>query len=172
MYCYNNLTLVKCNLSEVGEQMPKILKIKNDVVVIGLDDRSLREVRIDDCEFIPEVGMEVEIFGNETTVIVHKVEKIVEKNLEKGINIKIDNSNNVPLTTPLYVGGKVVNKTVYLLLAFFLGGFGIHKFYAGKIGTGIAFILFSWTFIPALIALIEFFVALFKTADSMGNIVV
>ena len=92
--------------------------------------------------------------------------------MEKGINIKIDNSNNVPLTTPLYVGGKVVNKTVYLLLAFFLGGFGIHKFYAGKIGTGIAFILFSWTFIPALIALIEFFVALFKTADSMGNIVV
>lgn len=152
--------------------MAKIIKIKNDVVVIGMDDKSLKEVRIDDCEFTPEVGMEVEIFGNETTVVVHRVEKVVEKDLEKGINIKIDNSNNAPYTAPVYVGGKVVNKTVYLLLAFFLGGFGIHKFYVGKIGAGIGYILFSWTFIPAFIAFIEFFIALFKTADSMGNIVV
>jgi predicted RNA-binding Zn-ribbon protein involved in translation (DUF1610 family) len=41
------------------------------------------------------------------------------------------------------------------LLAFFLGGFGAHKFYLGKGGQGLLYLLFCWTFIPAIIALIE-----------------
>lgn len=36
-----------------------------------------------------------------------------------------------------------------------IGGFGIHRFYLGKIGQGIVYLLFSWTFIPAVISLIE-----------------
>ncbi len=47
------------------------------------------------------------------------------------------------------------SKTVAGLLALFLGGIGIHKFYLGRIGWGIAYILFCWTFIPALVGLIE-----------------
>jgi len=152
--------------------MSKIVKIKDDVVVIGLDDKSLKEVRRSDCEFIPEVGMEVEVFESETSIVVHKVERIREKEVDKGINIKIENTNSNQATSPIFVGGKVVNKTVYLLLAFFLGGFGVHKFYSGKIGAGVMFIIFSWTFIPAFIAFIEFFIALFKTPDSLGNIVI
>ncbi|HON12022.1 MAG TPA: TM2 domain-containing protein [Chitinispirillaceae bacterium] len=41
------------------------------------------------------------------------------------------------------------------VLAILLGGLGVHKFYLGKAGTGCLYILFCWTFIPALIALIE-----------------
>jgi TM2 domain-containing membrane protein YozV/ribosomal protein L40E len=41
------------------------------------------------------------------------------------------------------------------LLALFLGGFGIHKFYLGRIGWGIVYLLFCWTFIPAIIGFIE-----------------
>ncbi|MDF2985373.1 MAG: hypothetical protein K0R50_883 [Eubacterium sp.] len=41
------------------------------------------------------------------------------------------------------------------LLGIFLGGLGIHKFYMGKIGMGIIYLLFSWTFIPGLIGFIE-----------------
>lgn len=41
------------------------------------------------------------------------------------------------------------------LLAFFLGGFGIHKFYLGRPIWGILYLLFCWTFIPAVIAFLE-----------------
>jgi len=41
------------------------------------------------------------------------------------------------------------------LLAFFLGGFGAHKFYLGQTGMGIVYLLFCWTFIPAIVAFIE-----------------
>lgn len=44
------------------------------------------------------------------------------------------------------------DKTIAALLAIFLGGIGIHKFYLGHTGRGIAYLLFCWTFIPAIIA--------------------
>lgn len=45
------------------------------------------------------------------------------------------------------------NKTTAALLAFFLGGFGGQYFYLGRVGAGIASILFCWTLIPCFIAL-------------------
>jgi hypothetical protein len=36
------------------------------------------------------------------------------------------------------------------LLALFLGGFGIHKFYLGRTGMGILYLLLCWTFVPAI----------------------
>ena len=47
------------------------------------------------------------------------------------------------------------NKLIAALLAIFLGGIGIHKFYLGKVGWGIIYFIFSWTFIPALLGLLE-----------------
>jgi TM2 domain-containing membrane protein YozV len=41
------------------------------------------------------------------------------------------------------------------LLAFFLGGLGAHKFYLGKPALGVVYLIFCWTFIPAVFALIE-----------------
>lgn len=45
------------------------------------------------------------------------------------------------------------------ILAILLGGIGVHKFYLGKVGMGVLylllFIVFFWTFIPAIIGLIE-----------------
>lgn len=54
------------------------------------------------------------------------------------------------------------------LLAFFLGGFGAHKFYLGRVGQGIIYLLFFWTFIPAIIAFIEFIVYLCMSDDSFA----
>jgi TM2 domain-containing membrane protein YozV len=41
------------------------------------------------------------------------------------------------------------------ILAILLGDFGIHKFYLGKIGQGIVYLIFCWTGIPAIIGLVE-----------------
>ena len=51
--------------------------------------------------------------------------------------------------------GPAKSKIVAALLAFFLGGFGVHKFYLGQVGLGILYLVFCWTFIPAVVALIE-----------------
>lgn len=47
------------------------------------------------------------------------------------------------------------DRTVAIVLALLLGGLGVHKFYLGQPGLGILYLIFCWTFIPALIALIE-----------------
>ena len=49
------------------------------------------------------------------------------------------------------------NPTLAVVLALFLGGLGIHKFYLGQVGMGILYLLFSWTFIPSLVAFVEAF---------------
>lgn len=41
------------------------------------------------------------------------------------------------------------------VLALLLGGIGVHKFYTGAWGWGIIYIVFCWTYVPALIALVE-----------------
>ncbi len=55
------------------------------------------------------------------------------------------------------------NKTVAILLAFFLGGLGIHKFYLGQMGWGIAYIVFCWTLIPSIAAFVEFIMLLLQS---------
>lgn len=47
------------------------------------------------------------------------------------------------------------NKFVAALLALFLGGLGVHKFYLGNTKMGVIYFLFFWTTLPALISLIE-----------------
>lgn len=47
------------------------------------------------------------------------------------------------------------DKTLATLLAILLGGIGAHKFYLGQIGLGVLYLIFCWTFIPAIIGFIE-----------------
>lgn len=47
------------------------------------------------------------------------------------------------------------NKSTAVLLAIFLGGIGIHKFYLDRPGWGVVYLMFCWTFVPAVLGLIE-----------------
>ena len=128
--------------------MAKIIKIEGSTVTIGMDDGTIKEVNTVDCSgFTPAVGIEVDVFSAENEVIVSK--------------------KDVPLTAN---APHSVNKVGNVLLAFFLGGIGIHKFYAGHILLGFIYLIFCWTFIPGFIAFIEFIIGLCKTADAKGNI--
>ena len=48
-----------------------------------------------------------------------------------------------------------VNKAIYVIVALFLGGLGIHKFYADKFGQGLFTYYFFWTGIPTIISIIH-----------------
>jgi TM2 domain-containing membrane protein YozV len=60
-----------------------------------------------------------------------------------------------------------VSKAVLLLLTFFFGGIGVHKFYTRKNWQGVAYLLFCWTGIPGLIALIEFIIYAFTSREKL-----
>lgn len=65
-----------------------------------------------------------------------------------------------PQTQQVYVTNinpawPVKSKIVAGVLALLLGSLGIHKFYLGKIGSGILYLCFCWTGIPSIIAFIE-----------------
>ena len=49
------------------------------------------------------------------------------------------------------------DEVVGVLLALFLGCFGLHHFYVGRVGLGILYCCFCWTGIPAILGIIECF---------------
>lgn len=61
------------------------------------------------------------------------------------------------------------SKSTTVILAFFLGWIGIHRFYLGQTGYGILYLLFSWTFIPCLIAFIDFIVFLCMSEETFNR---
>lgn len=58
-----------------------------------------------------------------------------------------------PPPQPVYVSHR--NRVLGALLAIFLGGLGLHKFYNGKAAQGVLYLLFVWTLIPSIIGFVE-----------------
>ncbi len=55
-----------------------------------------------------------------------------------------------------YVASKK-NPAIGVILAIFLGGFGLHHFYLGRTFLGVIYLVFCWTFLPTIIAFFEAF---------------
>lgn len=61
------------------------------------------------------------------------------------------------------------SKTTAGILAIVLGNFGAHKFYLGRWGLGLLYLLFCWTYIPGIIAFIEGILYLIANPEDFAN---
>ena len=128
--------------------MDKIIRIENRIISVGKADGSLEEFDIAYFNFVPRVGDYVNIYRNDDSIIITKAERIFTNQ----------------------TSGRVVNKIVYALLAFFLGTFGAQEFYAGNTRAAVLSLLFCWTGIPTIYGIYKFIIAVAKPADENGYI--
>lgn len=61
------------------------------------------------------------------------------------------------------------NKTTAGIFALVFGGLGVHRFYLGQKGLGILYLLFVWTFIPTIIAMIDGIVFLTQDEEKFNR---
>ncbi len=61
------------------------------------------------------------------------------------------------------------SQTSAALLSAFLGGFGAHRFYLGPIWLAIVYLLFCWTGIPGLVAIVETFIIVFSSQETWAR---
>lgn len=60
------------------------------------------------------------------------------------------------------------SKLAAALFAILLGGIGVHKFYLGRVGWGIVYLVFFWTCIPAVLGVIEGIIYLTMTDEAFA----
>jgi len=73
----------------------------------------------------------------------------------------------VPASAPGGTAG--ISKVVLILLTLFLGGLGVHKFYLGRYLQGILYLLFCWTGIPMIIALVELILYIIASEETLNQ---
>lgn len=131
--------------------MAQVIRVSEPMITIGLDDGSIIKVDRHELDFIPSVGDEVRVFKNDEDIIVTKVSAPTRsapsaEQAQVAPQIIINNANNntnTNVNNNMGFGAMVSpkSKMVAFLLCLFLGVFGIHRFYVGKIGGGILFLL-------------------------------
>ena len=145
--------------------MAKITKVEDGKVFIEKEDGSVIEADRENIDFAVKSGMVVNVSDDGHVSLAPEPVKEEPKAEAATSTATADNSSQ-PAASQM----RLVDKTTYCLLAFFLGGIGIHQFYAGKTLYGVLHILFCWTLIPSIIAFVQFIIAICKPADSQGRI--
>lgn len=134
-----------------GTAMSEILMINGNTVKVGEDDGSITELPLASLHFPnPVAGDKVRVYKDGDTIIVRREESIVG-------SISVSDGDR-----------RKINKVAYILLTFFLGFLGVHRFMRGQIGLGIVMILFGWlTF--GIWWLVDFIISLVKLSSYIGD---
>ncbi len=61
------------------------------------------------------------------------------------------------------------SRSLAIALALVLGGLGFHKFYLNQPGWGFLYLIFCWTFIPAIVGLIEGIMWIFTSEEAFNS---
>ena len=146
----------------------KVIRIDASNAIVGLNDGTTKTYPLSAFNYTPMVGDEVQVYGDGANTIIAKA----SQNNQQGNNGAGSQNVYVNVAQPTTAGGHKVNKVAYCIICLLLGGIGIHSFYAGKIGQGVCMLLFCWTWIPAIIALVQLIKALCTPADANGMIYV
>ena len=110
--------------------------------------QSMPEVK---TKFCKHCGAKIPIDAVICTVCGRQVEEIKSQTEQPNIVINNTNTNtNVNKNINGY-GGRAKNKWVALILCIFFGAFGGHKFYEGKTGMGIIYLLTGGLFFIGVI---------------------
>jgi TM2 domain-containing membrane protein YozV len=130
--------------------MSEILVIGDSTVKIGDDNGTVTELPLASLHFSnPAVGDKVRIYKDGDAFIVKREETLA--------NSIVANDGD----------RRKVNKIVYILLAFFLGGIGVHRFMRGQVGLGILMIITAGGF--GVWTLIDFIISLVKLSSYPGD---
>ncbi|MEE1068356.1 MAG: TM2 domain-containing protein [Fibrobacteraceae bacterium] len=114
--------------------MSKIIKINDTTVTIGKGFLT----------FVPSIGKKVEVYTNGNDYTVIPIESEVPQSVPTPAappaqpQIIINNSNsNQNINLDDHEDAKQINKWTAFLICWFFGWAGIHRFYEGKIATGV-----------------------------------
>jgi hypothetical protein len=91
--------------------------------------------------------------GETVDVAMRKAEEALRAADRQNGNVYMNAAVSAP-SMPAYVL-PAKSKSVAIVLALLLGGLGLHKFYLGKPVQGILYLVFCWTFIPAVLGIID-----------------
>ncbi len=158
--------------------MSTIISVSEKECSIKFDDGKILSLPKSSCVgFSPLPGMDVEVVFNGSNYIVKLAEN---SKFNANFNQRDDKFADCVNVRPFGVNNHryiKASKVIYLLLLFFFGMFGLHRFYLGRIKSGIIYFLCSTVgsilILPPVIIFIllvvDFFKTLFKDTDEDGN---
>jgi len=107
---------------------------------------------------------EVTHANNHIINIVNYIAQLVSMSSDDIIKLKSSQTQNVKVKTQ-----GLKDKNIATILALFLGGLGIHRFYLGQPLIGILYLIFCWTFIPLCVSIIDFFAFIFMSQNRFNS---
>ena len=125
-------------------------------VCVEMEDNSVKELPAEIFKFEPQIGKNVNVYQKtDGSYVVDDIETFSDLNA-------LDSK-----------GGYKIGRRKFVLVTYFLGGLGVHKFITGRILQGILYLLCSFLispFISGILSLIEIFVVAGKNDDADGMI--